>query len=65
MESTLNLYMLTPDDWKLLKAARLQALHDSPTSFARTTPMSCGGASWNGGKRSSTPHGSLLVRPKV
>ena len=33
MESTLDLQVLTPDDWPLLKAARLDALKDSPHAF--------------------------------
>jgi GNAT superfamily N-acetyltransferase len=33
MESTLNLYLLTSADWRVLKAARLQALCDSPHAF--------------------------------
>lgn len=33
MKSTLNLQLLTPDDWLLLKAARLRALEDSPHAF--------------------------------
>jgi ribosomal protein S18 acetylase RimI-like enzyme len=33
MESTLNLDLLTPADWRVLKAARLQALRESPHAF--------------------------------
>ncbi len=33
MESTLHLQVLTPVDWPLLKAARLEALKDSPHAF--------------------------------
>lgn len=33
MESTLDLQVLTPVDWPLLKAARLEALRDSPHAF--------------------------------
>lgn len=33
MESTLDLQVLTPIDWLLLKQARLQALQDSPHAF--------------------------------
>jgi ribosomal protein S18 acetylase RimI-like enzyme len=33
MELTLNLDMLTPADWRLLRAARLDALLDSPDAF--------------------------------
>ena len=33
MESTLDLQVLTPVDWPLLKAARLDALKDSPHAF--------------------------------
>ena len=33
MESTLNLQLLTPVDWRVLRAARLQALRDSPDAF--------------------------------
>ena len=33
MESTLDLHVLTPVDWPLLKQARLQALQDSPHAF--------------------------------
>lgn len=33
MESTLNLQVLTPSDWALLRAARLRALQDSPHAF--------------------------------
>jgi GNAT superfamily N-acetyltransferase len=33
MESTLDLQVLTPVDWPLLKAARLDALQDSPDAF--------------------------------
>ncbi len=33
MESTLELQVLTPIDWPLLKAARLDALRDSPHAF--------------------------------
>jgi ribosomal protein S18 acetylase RimI-like enzyme len=33
MESTLNLQLLTPADWPVLKEARLKALHDSPHAF--------------------------------
>lgn len=33
MESTLDLQVLTPSDWPLLKTARLSALQDSPHAF--------------------------------
>jgi ribosomal protein S18 acetylase RimI-like enzyme len=33
MEATLNLELLTPRDWRLLRGARLQALLDSPQAF--------------------------------
>jgi ribosomal protein S18 acetylase RimI-like enzyme len=33
MESTLNLRLLTDVDWQVLRAARLQALRDSPDAF--------------------------------
>ena len=33
MESTLDLQVLTPVDWWLLKSARLEALRDSPHAF--------------------------------
>ena len=33
MEPTLDLQVLTPEDWPLLKAARLDALKDSPHAF--------------------------------
>lgn len=33
MESTLDLQVLTPSDWLLLKTARLDALKDSPHAF--------------------------------
>ena len=34
MELTLNLDLLTPADWRVLRAARLEALLDSPSAFA-------------------------------
>ena len=33
MESTLDLQLLAPLDWRVLRAARLQALLDSPHAF--------------------------------
>jgi ribosomal protein S18 acetylase RimI-like enzyme len=33
VESTLSLQLLTPADWRLLRAARLEALRDSPHAF--------------------------------
>jgi hypothetical protein len=33
MESTLELELLTPLDWRVLRAARLYALLDSPGAF--------------------------------
>lgn len=33
MESTLDLQVLTPADWSLLRSARLDALRDSPRAF--------------------------------
>ena len=33
MESTLDLQLLAPPDWRVLRAARLQALLDSPHAF--------------------------------
>jgi ribosomal protein S18 acetylase RimI-like enzyme len=34
MELTLNLELLAPADWRVLRATRLQALRDSPHAFA-------------------------------
>jgi ribosomal protein S18 acetylase RimI-like enzyme len=34
MESTVNLQLLGPSDWRVLREARLQALRDSPKAFA-------------------------------
>ena len=34
VESTVNLQLLTPDDWRILRETRLQALRDSPKAFA-------------------------------
>jgi GNAT superfamily N-acetyltransferase len=34
MESTLDLHLLTPFDWRVLREARLRALLDSPHAFA-------------------------------
>jgi ribosomal protein S18 acetylase RimI-like enzyme len=36
MESTLELQLLEPADWGMLRAARLRALRDSPDAFAST-----------------------------
>jgi GNAT superfamily N-acetyltransferase len=36
MESVLDLQLLTPVDWRVLRAARLQALLDSPHAFTST-----------------------------
>jgi ribosomal protein S18 acetylase RimI-like enzyme len=36
MEATLKLDLLTPLDWRVLRAARLQALLDSPHAFTST-----------------------------
>lgn len=36
LASTLNLLVLTPNDWQMLRAARLRALLDSPQAFTST-----------------------------
>ena len=33
IQSTLDLHLLTPLDWRVLRKARLEALHDSPRAF--------------------------------
>jgi ribosomal protein S18 acetylase RimI-like enzyme len=45
MESILELQLLTPVDWRVLKAARLDALRDSPHAF-----MSCYDHEWRLGE---------------
>jgi ribosomal protein S18 acetylase RimI-like enzyme len=45
MESILELQLLTPIDWRVLKAARLGALRDSPHAF-----MSCYDHEWRLGE---------------
>src|SRR5688500_4420006 len=42
MESRLDLHMLTPADWRVLRAARLLALHNSPHAFTATYAREAG-----------------------
>jgi GNAT superfamily N-acetyltransferase len=39
LESTLDLHLLTPNDWRILRTARLRALFDSPHAF--TSSYAC------------------------
>jgi hypothetical protein len=67
MKSTLELQLqlLGPADWRVLRAARLRALLDAPCAFtSRATLASPPGASQNGAAYSTPPAALLLARPK-
>jgi len=62
MESTLELDLLTPVDWRVLRAARLYALLDSPDAFTSSYAYESAWGNWNGNECFMPLPGSSHVR---